>query len=142
MAYQHIFLLMLFAIFLILSLLHLYWTLGGKWGLDASLPTDEKGEKLLQPGKFETFIVFFVLGLFAVYYLRLTSFIEFSLPHGLVQVISWVIPIIFLIRSIGDFKYVGFFKKHTSSLFAKNDSRYFSPLCLLIAILGFSIQYL
>ncbi len=47
----------LFIIFFIISLLHLYWAIGGKWNFLAALPTNEKGEKIMNPGFFSTIIV-------------------------------------------------------------------------------------
>ena len=41
---------------------------------------------------------------------------------------------IFILRAIGDFKYVGFFKKVKNTPFAKLDSKFYSPLCLLIGL--------
>nr|WP_254844256.1 DUF3995 domain-containing protein [Leptospira santarosai] len=43
----------------------------------------------------------------------------------------------FLFRAIGDFRLVGFFKKIRGTKFAKNDTAFFSPLCLLLSILLF-----
>ena len=54
---------------------------------------------------------------------------------------NFAIGIVFLIRAIGDFKYVGFFKKVKGSLFAENDSRYYSPLCLVVSGIGFFIWW-
>ncbi|TKI67695.1 DUF3995 domain-containing protein [Lysinibacillus mangiferihumi] len=45
-----------------------------------------------------------------------------------------VCAVIFLIRAIGDFKYVGFFKKIKHSQFARNDTWLYSPLCLFISL--------
>jgi hypothetical protein len=72
--------------------------------------------------------------LFTSYYL--------ILPSGMLASIGWIIPAIFLIRAIGDFKYVGFTKKVKSSTFAELDTKFFSPLCLVIAALGFAIEFL
>jgi len=49
---------------------------------------------------------------------------------------------IFLLRAIGDFNYVGFFKKIKDTNFGKMDSKYYSPLCLVIAIMGFAVKFL
>lgn len=39
-----------------------------------------------------------------------------------------------LLRSIGDFRYVGFFKRARGSRFAELDTRFYSPLCLPLAL--------
>jgi hypothetical protein len=51
------------------------------------------------------------------------------------------IAIIFLIRAIGDFRYVGFLKKIKNTKFAKKDTKYYSPLCSLISVLAFIIYF-
>jgi hypothetical protein len=49
----------------------------------------------------------------------------------------WIIVLTFLIRAIGDFNYVGFFKKQKKTIFGKADTKFYTPLCLTIAILAF-----
>jgi hypothetical protein len=39
---------------------------------------------------------------------------------------------VFVIRTVGDFRYVGFFKRYKHSMFAKYDTWLFSPLCLFL----------
>ncbi len=41
---------------------------------------------------------------------------------------------------MGEFKYVGFFKKIKMTHFGKRDSNFFSPLGLIIAIMGILVQ--
>ena len=38
-----------------------------------------------------------------------------------------------LMRAIGDFRYVGFFKRVRGSRFARMDTTLYSPLCLALA---------
>lgn len=52
------------------------------------------------------------------------------------------ISILFFIRAVGDFKFVGFFKSIRETSFAKMDSKFFSPLCLLISSISFLIFFL
>lgn len=58
---------------------------------------------------------------------RLPSWID---NYGL-----WCISAVFIARAIGEFKYVGFFRKVRHTKFAKNDQRLYSPLCLAIGIM-------
>jgi hypothetical protein len=46
----------------------------------------------------------------------------------------WVLAAVFAARAVGDFRYVGFFKRVRDSRFARRDSRLFSPLCAAIAL--------
>ena len=45
----------------------------------------------------------------------------------------WVLAAVFALRAIGDFRYIGIFKRVRGTRFARNDSLYFSPLCMGIS---------
>ena len=132
----------LFFIFLTLGIIHFYWVLGGKWGLKNAIPTKKENEDInFKPSTFATFLVGLFLTTFACFYLLQTNILGLKLPSWS-KYFLWILPTIFLIRAIGDFKYVGFFKSIKSTLFAKWDRILFSPLCLAISIIGFLINYL
>lgn len=128
------------SIFLILGLIYVYWTLGGEFGFAQSLPTNEEGERLLNPKKVDSAIMGLGLFLFALFYIFKSGIIDHNMPDWVMKYGGWIIPSIFILRAIGDFKYVGFFKKLKDTDFAKRDTKFFSPLCLIIGILGFIIQ--
>lgn len=117
-----------------LSFLHMYWAFGGRWGIENAAPVNEAGKKFLNTGVMPSLVVAVGLALFSAYYI--------ILPSGVLAIAGWIIPSIFFIRAIGDFRYVGFFKKVKSSTFAELDTKFYSPLCLVIAALGYSVQLL
>lgn len=126
----------LFVIFLFISFLHCYWAFGGTWGSDAVLPTkDDNITKVLTPTVISTLIVAFGLLSFGILILVISGMIAFKLPEWLTNYGLWIIASIFALRAMGDFNYVGFFKKIKQTKFGKNDTKYFTPLCLIIAIL-------
>lgn len=127
--------LVLFLIFATISALHFYWGFGGKWGSQAVVPTKDDGMPLFVPRTISTFIVAIGLLGFGVFYLIKYGLIAVSLPEWLNKSGFWIIISIFILRAIGDFNYVGFFKKHKSSEFAIKDTKYYAPLCLLIGVL-------
>lgn len=127
--------LLLFLIFATISALHFYWGFGGKWGSQAVVPTKDDGMPLFVPRTISTFIVAIGLLGFGVFYLIKYGLIAVSLPEWLNKSGFWIIISIFILRAIGDFNYVGFFKKHKSSEFAIKDTKYYAPLCLLIGVL-------
>ena len=132
--------LVLCIIFSALSLLHILWAMGMKWGIANAVPTTNDGTKVLDPGRLSCSVVGFGLGLFAALYLLL--FLNNSIVSDQLRNLSvWPVPIIFLIRTIGDFKYVGLFKKVKNTSFGKLDSYFIIPLCLVITILGFSVIF-
>ena len=131
--------LILFLTFIVLGGFHFYWLFGGIWGLEQAIPTKDKADSLSIP-KIATLIVGLVLVSFGVIYFVKSGLINLSIPNWITDYVYWFIPIIFIIRAIGDFNYVGFFKKIKDTVFAKADTKLFAPLCLFIGVIGFLIQ--
>lgn len=57
-----------------------------------------------------------------------------SLPPWTSQWAATVLGAVFVLRSIGDFRLVGFFKSVRGTGFAAWDTRLYSPLCLLLGL--------
>ena len=123
-----------------LGLIHFNWVMGGKFGFSESLPTKENGKRVLNPKKIDSAIVGIGLTIFGIFYVLKSGLIEFNLPSWIMEYASWIIPIIFLLRAIGEFRYVGFFKSIKTTEFGQLDTKLFSPLCLAIGILGLIIH--
>ncbi|MFJ7406175.1 MULTISPECIES: DUF3995 domain-containing protein [unclassified Lysinibacillus] len=123
-------------VLILISMLHVYWACGGSWGFKVVLPVKNGGqEPVFVPRKIGTLLVAFLLLFGAVllfiqgiYLQNVQQFTFFTLG-------CMVCAALFFIRAIGDFKYVGFFKKIKHSQFARNDTWFYSPLCLLIAVM-------
>lgn len=133
----------LITIFLFLSGIHIYWGLGGQWGNGAVIPTKDDNVKVMMPGVVPTFIVAFGLLCFGLVVLMNVVELDFKIPFWLDIVHKyglWVIASIFIIRAIGEFKYVGFFKKYKQTKFGQNDTKYYSPLCLTIGMLTIILE--
>ncbi|WP_028547155.1 DUF3995 domain-containing protein [Paenibacillus taiwanensis] len=121
-----------------LSALHVYWMLGGRWGSTAVIPT--RGNKpLFKPRKIGTLGVAWLLACAAVIMIGMGGLTQPLLPDWAYQCGGWVIFSVFLLRSIGEFRWVGFFKKEKGTPFAGWDSALFSPLCLLLAAAVFTV---
>lgn len=129
-------------ILLMIGFLHFYWAFGGKIGFQSAIPTTSKGEPVMHPRWIESSVVGFMLLIFATYYLLNIGIFSFSLPSWITNYLGWIIASLFLLRAIGDFKYVGFFKKIRNTYFSKMDSRYYAPLCFFIALIGFIVELL
>ena len=122
-------------IFLLLGILHFYWLAGGKWGMNSVIPTQEKvSDKLFVPSAFATGVVAIGLLLFGLIELGNTNIFSNWMALKYFRWGNLLIAFIFLARAIGDFKYVGLFKQKRNTAFARNDTRYYSPLCLLISV--------
>jgi hypothetical protein len=87
---------------------------------------------IFRPSKFGTGVVAILLALAAWLALEWGGiqrglFSDILLSYG-----GWLLTVVFLVRAIGDFKWVGFFKKKRGTVFAKWDSLLYSPLCFLL----------
>ncbi|MCW5261107.1 DUF3995 domain-containing protein [Verminephrobacter eiseniae] len=119
-----------------LALIHFYWAFGGAWGKDSAIPSDRKGVKLFQPGLPACLLTGLLLLLCAVNIFMGAGIMPmlFVSPPT-VTLGLWATTLIFVLRAIGDFKYIGFFKSINDTEFGRRDSLFFSPLCLFLAIL-------
>ncbi len=120
----------------VISLLHMFWTFGGQWGLSASLPHRD-GRRLLNPKRIDILTVAVCLAEMAFFYLYKIGQFTWAdswMPNWLSQWGLWVLAGLFLLRTIGDFRYVGFFKRVREGRFAHLDTRFYSPLCLLLCV--------
>jgi len=53
-----------------------------------------------------------------------------------VEIAVWLIAAVFALRAIGDFRYVGFFKRIRDTRFARLDTLAYSPLCAVLGVLS------
>ncbi|UJH66814.1 DUF3995 domain-containing protein [Allomuricauda sp. SCSIO 65647] len=119
-------------IFILLGAVHIYWAFYGIKNPEAVIPKKVTDKETTVPSKNLTFFVGLFLIMAALLFLNKT--LNYLKYDGLVYA-EIALGFLFLIRAVGDFKYVGFFKSIRDTLFARMDSRYYSPLCLLIALL-------
>lgn len=121
-------------ILFLLSGIHIYWLLGGRFGSAAVIPS-RGNEALFRPSKTATGIVAAVLALAGWFVMELGGgidrilFAEWLLAYG-----GWFLSGVFILRAVGDFRLMGFFKRVQGTLFAKFDTLLYSPLCLFIGI--------
>jgi len=122
------------AILCALGAIHFHWGLGGELGKRLALPL-RHGRPVLQPTPTVTFAVaagFFALALLVV----LRSGWGGAYCRG-----AWLRGTIglagaaFVLRALGDFRYVGFLKTVRAGRFARLDTFAYSPLSLLLGIL-------
>jgi len=126
----------LIAIFFVLAMIHFYWAIGGQWGFENALPTDEQGIKLLNPKTIDSILVGTILLIFGLLYWSSLKTLKNKILTIIRNIGLWVIPILFLVRAMGDFKYLGFFKQVNGTVFAELDTKFYSPLCLIIGVVG------
>ncbi|MCP4139173.1 MAG: DUF3995 domain-containing protein [Chloroflexi bacterium] len=126
-----------------LSVPHFYWALGGEKGFNYAIPSKD-GKSLFKPSPLASLTVAVALSLASVIILESTG-----TYYGIYKWVQaplvfywgrWSIVVVFFARAIGEFNYVGFFKKNKESQFASLDTRFYSPLCLFIAIGAFLLN--
>jgi len=130
----------LITIFLSLSAIHVYWAFGGTALIENAIPVDNEipeanGKPTFQPGKAITLLVAAGLAVLALLVAILAwppvlniDYLSYAAYAG------WAASLIFAARAIGDFKYVGFFKRITDTNFARLDTKYYAPLCVALSI--------
>jgi len=120
------------------ALIHLYWADGGTWAMQAAIPTLH-GRALLHPetipGRVGTLIVACTFLAMCVILAIRVGWIVARPLYRISDWATWGIAVLFALRAIGDFRYVGFFKTVRNSQFAKLDTWFYSPLCILLAVL-------
>lgn len=120
-----------FIIFCI-AVLHAYWGFGGKFLIDKAVPVTDDGMPLFVPSKPATFAVVAVLFV-----------LSWAMVSGgvVANTVSTIFAVIFFVRFIGEFNYVGVFKKHKNTPFARMDTLLYSPLCLFLSLCAASAVF-
>lgn len=118
-------------IFVLLAAVHIYWACGGKKGIEAAIPR-ENGVPKFEPPPIITFAV--ALGLFccAILMLSVSNIIALPFPGWIVRACALVLAVILFARAIGDRNHLGFTKRRREGRFAKADTWFYSPLCIVL----------
>ncbi len=119
--------------FLLIAAIHVFWALGGRIGRTAAVP-ERDGKPTFKPGPLATFAVAVALVIAAILIAVHLGWLTSPLPPIVVRVLVWLLALVFAMRAIGDFRYVGVFKRVTGSRFARLDTRIYAPLCAALAI--------
>jgi hypothetical protein len=122
-------------VFAALAALHFYWAAGGRLALQGALPT-VGGRPLFAPGPWAAGAVGCALIAAATVCALRGGLLSLALPAWFSRLGTWVLVLLFAMRAIGEFRYVGFFKRVRGTLFARRDSLIYSPLCTLISALA------
>ena len=126
----------LIIIFLAISAIHFYWAFGGKNWANVVIPTKADDSVLVfKPRPIETAIVAISFIGFAVVVATRVGFMRLPVFQDYVNTVIWTMATIFMVRAIGDFRYAGFFKKIKNTTFGQMDTKYYSPLCLIIDVM-------
>ncbi|MEX3777746.1 DUF3995 domain-containing protein [Pseudomonas sp. MYb118] len=125
----------LVTIFAVISLVHVYWGLGGEWAMLAVVPqVPEEGSRRLRPAfKPQGWVTLLVAAALLMIALLVCMRVGWWVPlvhHRSLQWVISAIAILLFARAIGDSELVGFFKEIKDSKFARLDTWVYSPLCV------------
>ncbi|MCM3736558.1 DUF3995 domain-containing protein [Bacillus cytotoxicus] len=130
------------SILVFISLIHMYWACGGSWGSKVVLPMKkDSGEYAFVPRKIGTFAVALAILCFAMILLAQSGYLSFWNPSRYTRYGCIALAGVFLLRAVGDMKYVGIFKKVKGTKFSMYDTWLYSPVCLYIAIIVVVASY-
>jgi len=117
-----------------LGAVHVYWAARGAAAGSGAIP-EVDGKPLFRPGRLATLGVAGALFVAAAVVLgRLGQLAGLGVPPAVFGLASWGLTAVLFARAIGDFRYVGFFKRVRGTRFARLDSAVFSPLVLALAL--------
>ena len=124
---------LLAAVFVILALFHVDWTFRG---IPTRIPVvpDIPDKPPINPSPASCLGVATALALAAVVTLASADLMLTAIPYRLRMIAGLVLGGVFVLRAVGDFRLVGFFKSVRGTDFASWDSWLYSPLCLAIGI--------
>ena len=121
------------AVFVVLALWHFRMALLPGVGAHGAVPSVE-GKPLFVPSRAVTIAVGVALLLFAGLVAATSGAIAVGLPQIVLRGLSFALAAGLFARAVGEFKYVGLFKRVSGSRFATLDTFVYSPLCLLLSI--------
>lgn len=133
------------ATFTLLGLVHVYWALGGRLGLQAALPQlpvppgwQQHGEPQMvnafAPRRGTTLAVAALLIVVGVAAGLRGGLFGAPVRHGALQAMLTAVALVMFARAVGDFRLVGFFKRIKGSAFARMDTWVYSPLCVVLGL--------
>jgi hypothetical protein len=116
----------------VLSALHVYWAVGGVTG-GSAIPSRPDGTPLFRPGRRASLAVAVALAGAGFLVVARAGVVSPVLPLVWIRVGTWAVAAAFAARAIGEFRYVGMFRRVRDTEFARWDRRLFTPLCVAIA---------
>ena len=116
----------------LLAALHLHWAAGGRSGWIAAIP-EREGKPLFTPGPLACAAVALLLSLAGLLALGAVEALDLGpLPQPLVRAGAGLSGAVLVLRAVGDFRWIGFFKRRATTRFARLDTRVYSPLSLAL----------
>lgn len=134
----------LIALLLSLAALHVYWAAGGRAGASVAIPRQtaaagHAARPLFRPSPIGTLAVATALLAAAAVVGAAMGWLGPRVPARGGRRLTGLLGVVFLLRAVGDFRYVGVFKSIGDEPFRSWDTWLFSPLCIAIAAAAFVV---
>ena len=118
-----------------IAILHAYWALGGRWASAFTVPT-VSGRRMFDPTPPATWVVSLVFVIAVIMVMGKVGWIRTGPLSWVFDASIWGLSLVFLLRAVGNLRSFGFFKTIKETPFAHWDTWFYSPLCLLLAMLA------
>jgi hypothetical protein len=123
-------------VFLALAGIHIFWAFLGQGTPTGGVPFRADGSPVFVPSRAATLAVAVLLLAAALVLLERGGWGPGVLPRAWRGAAAGALSTILLLRGIGDFRYVGLFKRVRNTAFARLDSRYYTPLVLSLSVMA------
>jgi hypothetical protein len=121
--------------------LHVYWAAHGRAGGGAAVPSRPGGPALFVPSTAGTLAVAAALAL-AAWIVAVTGGLARPVgPRWLYALGAWGLGLVLGARTIGDFRYVGLFKRVRGTPFAALDDRVYTPVVAALCLATLWLAY-
>ena len=118
-------------VFALLALWHFYMAFATSAGAHGAVPSVD-GKPLFVPTRGATIAVGVALLLFAALVLATAGIIPAGVPQVALPWLCYLLALGLFGRAVGEFRYVGFFKRVRGTTFARLDTWAYSPLCVVL----------
>ena len=116
-----------------LAALHVRWAVAGPGTFPAGVPTRPDGSPALNPGPVAAWSVAALLLASGWLLLERAGLGPHLLSPPIPAIGTTGVAVVLLLRGIGDFRYVGLFKRVRDTPFGRMDTRCYTPLVLALA---------
>lgn len=115
-----------------IGVLHVLWAFGARLGTGAAIPEVE-GRPLFSPPPALTLLVALALFGTAWLLLALAQFVPGAMPAIWLWGLGAAAAVVFALRTVGDLRFVGLFKRVRGTRFSRLDDMLYTPLCFALS---------
>jgi hypothetical protein len=121
-------------VFFLASVLHFYWVARGASSKVSGVLPSSGGQAAFRPSRLLTLLVAIALLACGLLFLGKLGYLGSAIPVHYFETALGLLAAILILRSIGDFRLVGLFKKVRGTPFSRMDTRVYVPLCMVLAV--------